>query len=78
MGLPSDPWPASQMLAYKQGVAAILKYIGAKPIMCCGHNEYALPDGRKDDPSFDMGVCRAEVEALMNQQFSALQSNAPR
>jgi hypothetical protein len=53
-GDPSDPWPDIQMLAYKRGVAAILKHIGAQPIMCCGHHEYALPRGRKDDPSFDM------------------------
>src|SRR5712664_1549573 len=28
-----DPWPAVQMDAYKRGVAAILRHIGAKPIM---------------------------------------------
>jgi len=50
----NDPWPPVQLDAYRRGVAAILKKIGANPIMCCGHKEYALPHGRKDDPSFDM------------------------
>jgi N-acetylmuramoyl-L-alanine amidase len=68
-GLPGDPWPSIQMLAYKHGVAAILRHIGAQPIMCCGHSEYALPVARKDDPSFDMNIFRADVAALMNQQL---------
>lgn len=53
-GQPNDPWPSIQMLSYKRGVAAILKHIGVQSIMCCGHSEYALPEGRKSDPSFDM------------------------
>lgn len=64
-GLPSDPWPEVQMDAYRRGVAAILKHIGANWLMCCGHKEYALPHGRKDDPSFDMVKFRADVQALM-------------
>ena len=35
-----------------RGCAAILKKIGANAIMCCGHKEYALPQGRKPDPTF--------------------------
>jgi N-acetyl-anhydromuramyl-L-alanine amidase AmpD len=61
----TDPWPAVQMDAYKRGVAAILKHIGAKPIMCAGHKEFALPKNRKDDPSFDMDAFRADVAKLM-------------
>ena len=64
-GLPGDPWPSVQMDAYKHGVAAILKHIGAKPIMAAGHKEYALPHGRKDDPDFDMVAFRADVAKLM-------------
>jgi hypothetical protein len=64
-GEKDDPWPDVQMDSYRRGVAAILKHIGAKPIMCAGHKEYALPKGRKDDPSFDMDAFRAEVEKLM-------------
>lgn len=64
----ADTWPEVQMDAYKRGVAAILQHIGAKPIMCCGHKEYALPKGRKDDPNFDMGAFRNDVAKIMGQQ----------
>jgi peptidoglycan hydrolase-like protein with peptidoglycan-binding domain len=53
------------MDAYRRGVAAILKKIGANAIMCCGHKEYALPVGRKDDPDFDMTDFRLHVSAIM-------------
>ena len=33
--------------------------------MCCGHREYALPHGRKDDPTFNMNDFRAQVAAIM-------------
>ena len=62
-GLPDDPWPEVQMKAYARGVAAILHHVGAKPIMCAGHKEYALPAGRKTDPSFSMDVFRIRVAA---------------
>jgi hypothetical protein len=66
-GLANDqPWPAVQMDAYARGVAAILKRLGAQPIMCCGHGEYALPKGRKTDPSFDMDAFRTTVGSIMN------------
>jgi hypothetical protein len=64
-GEPDDPWPAVQLDAYTHGVAALLKKIGANAIMCCGHKEYALPPGRKDDPSFKMGEFRQQVAAIM-------------
>ncbi|MCK1481028.1 N-acetylmuramoyl-L-alanine amidase [Bradyrhizobium sp. 197] len=64
-GLSSDPWPAVQMDAYRRGVAAILKKVGANSIMCCGHKEYALPHGRKDDPSFDMVEFRTLVATIL-------------
>jgi peptidoglycan hydrolase-like protein with peptidoglycan-binding domain len=64
-GLPGDPWPDAQMDAYRRGVAAILRKIGAEANMCCGHKEYALPKGRKPDPSFDMPSFRSEVAALL-------------
>jgi hypothetical protein len=59
------PWPEGQMDAYRRGVAAILRRIGQDAIMCCGHKEYALPSGRKVDPTFDMNVFRLEVAAIM-------------
>ena len=34
-------------------------------MMCCGHKEFALPRGRKNDPRFDMHVFRLEVAAIM-------------
>jgi hypothetical protein len=64
-GHPTDPWPEVQLDAYRRGCAAILRHIGAAPIMCAGHKEYALPHGRKDDPNFDMDQFRRDVAALM-------------
>ncbi len=60
-GDPDDPWPDVQVEAYQRGVAAILKHIGATANMCCGHKEYALPRGRKPDPTFDMAEFRSAV-----------------
>lgn len=64
-GKASDPWPEVQMDAYRRGVAAILTKIGANSIMCCGHKEYALPAGRKNDPTFNMDTFRQGVAAIM-------------
>jgi hypothetical protein len=64
-GKSSDPWPPVQLDAYKRGVAAMLKHVGASAAMCCGHKEFALPPGRKPDPNFDMVGFRAEVAAIM-------------
>lgn len=65
-GAPDDLWPAVQMEAYAKGCAAILNHIGADVIMCAGHKEYALPPGRKIDPSFDMPSFRLKVAAYMD------------
>jgi hypothetical protein len=59
------PWPPVQIDAYQRGVAAILKHIGRGAEFCAGHKEYALPKGRKDDPSFDMVPFRAAVSAIL-------------
>lgn len=64
-GTGADPWPVEQMDAYVRGVAAILTHIGADSVMAAGHKEYALPKGRKIDPSFDMVDFREAVEAAM-------------
>jgi hypothetical protein len=64
-GPKNDPWPSVQMDAYRRGTAAILKKIRANAIMCCGHREYALPQGRKNDPTFDMDEFRQQVAAIM-------------
>ncbi|MFO1106901.1 MAG: N-acetylmuramoyl-L-alanine amidase [Amaricoccus sp.] len=64
-GGPTDPWPDVQMDAYRRGVAAILRRIGAPASMCCAHREYAQPEGRKIDPRFDMTEFRKAVADLL-------------
>jgi hypothetical protein len=64
----ADAWPQVQLDAYRRGVAALLKKIQAKEDMCCGHKEYALPLGRKSDPTFDMDDFRRQVSAIMAGQ----------
>jgi len=61
----ADPWPSVQLDAYRRGVAAILTKLRANAIMCCGHKEYALPVGRKPDPTFDMEDFRRQVATIM-------------
>lgn len=65
-GTDEDPWPDVQYEAYAKGCAAILNHIGADVIMCAGHKEYALPPGRKCDPSFEMDAFRDKVSAYMD------------
>lgn len=66
-GKPSDmPWPAVQLDAYHRGVAAILKRLGKDATFCCGHKEYALPSGRKNDPTLNMESFRTSVAAILN------------
>lgn len=64
-GLADDAWPNVQVDAYRRGVAAILKHVGRGAEFCCGHKEYALPAGRKNDPLFDMDAFRAAVAGIM-------------
>lgn len=64
-GTGDDLWPAIQINSYVRGCAAILDYIKADDVMCVGHKEYALPKGRKTDPSFDMVVFREAVNQAM-------------
>src|SRR5262249_28298069 len=71
-GMADDPWPQVQMTAYYHGVAAILRQIGQTADFCAGHKEYALPAGRKSDPSFDMTFFRAAVEAILSGAAQAL------
>lgn len=61
-GTGKEPWPAEQMNSYVVGTDAILDYIGADPVMAAGHKEYALPRGRKIDPTFDMVDFRHKLE----------------
>lgn len=60
-----EPWPDVQLDAYYRAVAAILKHVGAPETMVCGHKEFALPKGRKNDPTLDMAVFRNQVGQIM-------------
>jgi hypothetical protein len=61
------PWPTVQLAACERGAAAILKRIGRGVEFCCGHKEYALPAGRKDDPLLNMDVFRACVWEVLRR-----------
>src|SRR5262249_45648905 len=50
---------------YRRGGGGILTKARADSIMCCGHKEYALPVGRKNDPTFDMDDFRIKVAGIM-------------
>lgn len=64
---PFDPWPTVQLDAYYRGVAAILSHVSATEEMCCGHKEYALPQGRKPDPhTLDMIQFRLNVKSILD------------
>lgn len=65
------PWPSVQIDAYHRGVAAILKHLGLGADCCAGHKEYALPQGRKPDPSLDMSVFRTSVASIVTGAASA-------
>lgn len=65
-GQKSDlPWPDIQMLALRQGVAALLQHAGRSAEWCVGHREYALPAGRKPDPLWDVAVFRTELATIL-------------
>lgn len=61
-----DIWEPAQMDAYIKGVAAILKYCHLDSVMAAGHKEYALPKGRKVDPTFDMIAFREHVDNILH------------
>jgi hypothetical protein len=60
------PWPAVQVDACQRGVAAILKFVRRTADCCAAHREYALPQGRKSDPSFDIDGLRSAVAAILD------------
>lgn len=66
-GTGKEPWSQTIYDAALKGTAALLKHIGAAPIMCCGHKEYARTSegklGRKIDPiTWDMDSFRKALE----------------
>jgi len=60
------PWPAVQLDAYQRGVAAIFKHLNLTHACCAAHREYALPAGRKSDPTLDMVAFRSAVQQFLN------------
>lgn len=71
-GRADDPWPEVQMNAYKHGIAAILKHLGLDASACCGHLEYALPKGRKSDPTFPMTAFREDIARILRGEIPPL------
>jgi hypothetical protein len=65
-GTGNDPWPPPQLNAYLMGVAAILKRLGVDASWAIGHKEWALPHGRKVDPTFDMPTFREQVAHMLD------------
>lgn len=59
------PWPAKQYAAYVQLVAVLLRSLGQSPERLAGHKEWALPAGRKTDPTLDMNQFRRDVATVM-------------
>jgi peptidoglycan hydrolase-like protein with peptidoglycan-binding domain len=64
-GADDFPWPAVQLDAYQRGVAAIFRHLSLAADCCAGHREYALPAGRKPDPTLDMVAFRSSVATLL-------------
>lgn len=72
-GQPQDlPWPDVQMIALRQGIAALLQHLDRDASWCMGHREYALPVGRKPDPLWDLNRFREEVATLLVDGVAAL------
>jgi peptidoglycan hydrolase-like protein with peptidoglycan-binding domain len=74
-GTKADVWPAVQLEAYYQGVAAILKHVGRGSEFCVGHKEWAKDrkKNKKDDPhDVDMADFRAKVAVLLNSGLPPL------
>ena len=62
-----EPWSLVQMNAINRAAYAICRHLGWAADRVVGHKEYALPRGRKIDPTYDMNVHRATVAALLGQ-----------
>jgi N-acetylmuramoyl-L-alanine amidase-like protein len=71
-----EPWPTVQLDAYQKGVAALLAHIGRDERYVCAHREWAIPAGRKPDPSgIDMAAFRVKVgQYLQEEQMTITQA----
>lgn len=65
-------WPPIQMVALRQGVAALLRHAGRTADWCVGHREWALPAGRKPDPWWDVAAFRSEIANLLTAGVPSL------
>jgi len=64
-----EPWPQVQLDAYDRGVAALLRHLGRDQRHFCGHREWALPAGRKPDPSgIDLDAMRTRIASLLSRE----------
>lgn len=61
-----DVWEPVQMHSYAQGAAVLAEHFGFPASMVCGHKEWALPKGRKIDPTFEMAPFRELVADIMD------------
>jgi hypothetical protein len=61
-----DVWEIEQMNSYARGAAALAEHFGFPALNVCGHKEWALPKGRKIDPTFDMPAFRTLVADIMD------------
>jgi hypothetical protein len=76
-GRGDEDWPEVQRDAYVRGVAALLRHIGRGADRCCGHGEYALPPGRKNDPRLGpasnpraaMDQFRAQIQHVFDESY---------
>lgn len=60
-----EHWSSGQLDAFQRCAAALLAHLGRGAQWCAGHKEYALPKGRKIDPTLDMPQFRAGVAYLL-------------
>ena len=67
-GLRNNPWPVMQLDAYVRGVSAIAKKLQLPTYQIIGHKEWANPQGRKIDPSFNMDDFRRKVDNQMGRK----------
>lgn len=65
-------WTVVQMDAFHKVSAALLDGIGKTGSHVVGHKEYALPKGRKIDPTFDMGPFRWHVDKILGGEAAKL------
>jgi len=77
-GEAEEPWPDVQLEALSRGAAAILKRLNADPRLCCGHKEYAQPQGRVNDPGLDMDEVRQAIGAVMAGEAPPMSLIPPR